>query len=562
MPLFLDTGFSTKTGRVNAEDEPCLVVVVPNPVKEGAHGALLAVADGLVERSAPEAAARDAVRALNDSYYAAPEDWGLKHALQESCQAANQAVLDTGERGRAAALSALVMRRRRWVAAHAGHVRTWLLRDHELKLLTRDHITPRVGRAPQINRACGLGKQIEADFSSGEIQEGDIFVLTSHGVHDVLNSATIMSCLMNDISAQNMAEALTRKAEAAGRHGNLSACIARVEQVPPETEEDIEEGVAALPVVEPPSVGDTVDGFHTELLIHKSRTYRLYRALDEESGQTVALKFPNPRYGEDPAFPEHFLREEWIGKRVSSSHLVRILPLRKGRRTSLYTVMAFHKSENLAQRLRRKRALSLRETVFLGGQLLEALDQLHNQGVIHRDIRPKNVILDKNTRHLLLLGLGSSHITRLPPQETTSEIASADASFLAPELLEGGEPDVRTDIYAAGVTIYRMLTGKYPYGKITTADSPPRGAFVPPTRYKADTPPWLEEALKRACALDPLDRFESASDFAGILEDRFVPSALKPARAGARRWNWKYWEVTSIALLVMVLLVYLVLALR
>ncbi len=562
MPLYLDTGFSSS----RRSEESCRVEA-PETEHAAVHGTLLAIADGVAERPCPETAALDVLKALGDHYYAAPENWGLKHALQESVAIANQSLFSTGESGRAAALSALVLRRRRWAIVHAGHTRVWLMRDSELKLLTRDHVTPRVKRAPQVDRACGLVRHLEPDFIAGELIEGDVFVLTNQGAHEVLTGAEILACIIADIPAAQMAAMIVDKARPAGDGRAVCACVVRVEQVPPESEVDIEEDIAALPTIAPPAVRDEVDGFRIERLVHKSSRYRLYKAIDTMNGQVVALKFPNPSDADNPEFAERFLREEWIGRRVSSAHLVRTLSLKKGRRTVLYSVMVYPSGESLAKRLARKGPLPLHEVVFMGSQLLEALAQLHDQGVIHNDVRPQNIVMDQKSGQLMLLGLGSSHVTHTTTYKTDTATVSRRGSFLAPELSSRGtEPSVRSDVFAAGITLYRTLTGSYPYGKIASGGWGAHGEYVSATRYRSDVPESLNTVLERACALDPNERFDSAQDFADAFEastghDLFsAPEAAAPSKNPIwKRWNW---EVVAIAIVVLLLFLYLIFALK
>lgn len=563
MPLFLDTGFSARSAHTESPRESCLVIV-PNSDQDNTHGALLALAGGVAERPDAEAAAREAVKTLGESYYATPEGWHLEQALTECFGTANQTVRTGGERGRASALSALVLRHRHWALGHVGDTRVWCFREHELKLLTRDHVEPRIGRQARVSQACGLDETLNLDLASGEIAGGDIYVLTGDGVHSYLDSATIMSCLIVDVPASQIADCLTRRAAAAGGKRNVNACVVRVETMPFETESlsDLADTLSALPVVTPPEIGEVIDGFHIEALLHKSRPYRLYRARDEESGGIVVLKFPNPKFGQDETYADSFLREEWIGKRIHSPHLARSLPLRQGRRRALYSVMAFHEGENLAERIKRKRGLSVKESLYLTRQLLAALADLHRQGVVHRDIRPKNILLDKQHKHLVLLGLGTSRVERLGADHAGPETAVATTSYLAPELFAGEPATPSTDIYAAGVTLYRMLTGKYPYGRITPQDSAPRGEFIPPSRYQDDLSPWLEDVLQRACATDPQARFHSAEEFAEALREAELPRQPRTRPAHHRRFTLPHWELILIGVLVLGLLLYLGLIFR
>ena len=549
MPLFLDTGFASHPQTLERDALSCLVVV-PNEMTRNPHGALLAVAEGVTDYPQPEETARDAIKALGDSYYAAPESWPIDRALDESYQAANQSVRAHGAGGRAATLSALVLRQRRWVLGHAGDTRVWLRRDHQLKLLTRDHVIPRVGRRPLPMRACGFRETVEADIDSGDLVEGDVFVLTTSGVHDVLNGALIMSCLTSDTPVQRMADCLIQRAVAAGGHGPMTLCLARVEKLPPETALDMAEHMPALPVASPPEPGETLDGFQIGTLLHKSRQYRLYEAVDSESGSTVVLKFPNPRLARDPGYADSFLREEWIGKRIDSPYLIKTLPVRPGRRSVLYTVMIHQPGENLAARIKRKGKLSVNETLLFGGQLLEVLGQLHREGVVHGGIRAKNTLIDKKRKQLLLLGLGNSQVAPLEemtlnPTVTTgiATLVSGSSSHLAPELFAGDAVTPQTDIYAAGVLLYRMLTGRYPYGRINSKDGPPDGNLTPASTHNPDVPDWRDQLLAQACALNPRQRIATAAEFAEALTSHTViqPGTPAPATTAAKaRWRWEW----------------------
>ena len=532
--LLLDASYATKRVESGDNNDACLAVVAQTE-HLNVHGALIAIAGGLVDRPAATEAARAAVETLNESYYSAYEGWGTRQALEESFRAANHAVMNGGERGRACSLSALVLRRRRWLTAHLGDTRVWLYRDNKITLLTRDHVHPRpIGKA-YVTRACGLEPSIDADVRTGELAEGDLFVLTTDGVHGVLNGTMIMGALQGDLTAGQIAEKLVTTALDAGALQSVSACVVRVEKVPAETEVDMAENIAALPVIEPPQNGESLDGFSVQGLIHKSSRYRLYKAQDTESDQNVVLKFPNPRYGQDPEYANHFLHEEWIGKRLDHPSLIRVLSPRAGRRSALYSIIDHHAGENFSFRIRRKNGFTVAETLALGGQLLDTLDYLHDRGVIHRDVRPKNLMYDKVNRRLFLIGLGTTHITKLSKKSLASQFTPSALPYTAPELLAGAEANERTDIFSAGATLYRMLTVRYPYGKISAPEPAAFRDFTPPSRNRPQVPPWLDQVLARACAIDPTDRYPSAAAFAQALADGRVShvSAYR-AHSGSR----------------------------
>lgn len=511
MTLFVDTGFAVLAARGETREGSCVAVV-----SDTSHGeALIACADGLLDRPDPQGAQEAALAALRDSYLTAA-GFTLEQTLRESLNAANQAVRGGGERNRAAAVSALALRDCHWIAGHAGHTRIWLYRDHQLKQITRDHITPLPAKRMLIDRACGLDAEFDPEITSGTLVERDIFVVASPAVHRVLDGTAMRGALESDSSLTQIAERLAHGAISAGSKGPVAIVVARVDRLVPRVAADNDGDLADLPVIEPPKKGEVLDGFLIQELVHKSARYRLYKARDEESGETVALKFPDRRFLGDDNFPQLFLREEWIGKRVKSPHLVSTLPLAAGRRTALYSVTAYHQGENLARRIRRKAGLPMSQALMLTTQLLDVLGTLHAQGIVHRDVRPNNMLFDKTNNRLLLQGLGTTQIegwTAHPLAHKSSALA-----YLAPELAAGGLATRRSDIYATGVTLYRMLTGKYPYGKNPSPQKITPEDFVSPAFYKNDIPEEFGKLLRRACAFDQRDRFASVEEFRDALE--------------------------------------------
>lgn len=513
-PLVLDAGSCSAAGR-RARNEDACVVVTPTTEQHADYGALAAVADGVGGLPAGDAAARAAVNTLRDSFYAAPDTWALERALASAFEAAHQAVLRDGEPGRATTLSALALQRRRFAFAHAGDSRVWLYRDTKLTPLTRDHRVAHAHIGSQVTRALGLDEHVQIDTGHSELAVGDVFVLTTDGVHDALNGGALLAVLQARAGAQETAEALVNRALAAGAEDNASACVVRVLALPDARESDLVAAAGDLPIAPPPAVGEVRDGFLIEAHVRESRSALLLRALDTEGGDAVALKFPSPREADAPGFAQTFLREEWLGRRLSHPHLVQTLPLRPGRRTQLYSVMAYHEGETLDALVRRQRGVSVRLALKLALELLDALDYLHRKGVLHRDVKPENILID--ARHdLRLIDLGSTRIERL------SEDADAlvgTPSYLAPELFRGARASEASDVYAAGVTLYEMLTQRYPYGEIEPFSRPAFARLIPPERYNPDVPPWLSCVLVKALAAEPAARYARAADFAQALRE-------------------------------------------
>lgn len=566
MPLLLDTGYSSRARQRDSEHKACLMEL-PQATADQSQLALFTLADGLPLRPDPSRAAHTAAHVFLESYRAAPETWAPRKVLQESYTAANQFLLSSNSHALAASLSALLLHQRRWLLGHVGDTRVWLFRDHQLQLLTRDHVLPALRKTPQFSHAVGLAPQIGADFFEGDLREGDVFVLTSNGVHGVLDSTIIMSCLRGGEKAQLIAEALTERAQAAATTGSPRACVVRVERLPPHKVSG--NGGARLAMLALPMIGDTVDGWRIDELAQKSSRYRLYRAVDAD-GQKVLLKFPNPRFGDDAVFIDGFLREEWIARRVDSPYLVRALPVVRGQRTALYTALAYHQGEDLSSRIKRKRGLPLAEGLMLGKQLLDVLELLRRADVPHPDIRPKNLLFDKRNGRLMLRNAGASLLGhRGGDTDAPVRVSAGALSYLAPEFLEGRDAGVHSDIYTAGVVLFRMFTGLYPYGTIKSINHAAFGEIDAAAVRKANLPVWLVDILRCACAFDPEKRYANAQAFARALTDGEARAAQTPPAAppppattvAARTRRFAVWEWAMVGALLLGLIVYLVLAL-
>jgi len=232
--------------------------------------------------------------------------------------------------------------------------------------------------------------------------------------------------------------------------------------------------------------------------------------------------------------------------KLGGDRVLEPLALRTQRRTALYSVFEYRPFETLSHRIKRKQTLPLAEALELGAHLLAGLEALHGQGVVHGALRARALFFDRRARRLWLLGLGQAGAG-------TGDYGS-DASYGAPEVLAGERVSERSDIYAAGVVIYHMLTGRYPYGRIRSGeDWKVSRTYRTLESQEVAAPPGLDEALERACARDPARRFASVAQFAAALDAVRVqqPAPAEPARRNER------WGVWAAALLAAALAVYL-----
>jgi len=561
MPLIVSTGHASLTGP-RPRNEDFVGMAVPEGEELPVKGVLAAIADGVSGNGGGREAAEYTVRGLLTDYYAAPDTWEPALAIDRVMNAINRWVLAQGQsnpewRGMATTLTALVLRGRRYILAHAGDTRCYLLRGGRLTQLTVDHVREQPGMQHVLTRGIGIDARLHLDFSDGELQTGDQFLLLSDGVWETLREAGLLESLKFSRAPQALASALAETALARGSHDNCSALVLRVDSLPQPGASDLNTDSRSLPALDKLKAGQGIDGYTVLNVLAESRATLLYTVRDDASGQTLVLKALHPGFARDPAEREAFAREEWLARRLLSRHFPQYVPLAAGRRTYLYFVMTWHRGQTWQQMLDAGRHFSVPEVAREGVQLLKGLAVLHRLSVLHRDIKPANVHIDQGgDLRILDFGVATSG---------ASEDAAARAgtpSFLAPELFAGGKPGVATDLYAVAVTLYHLLTRKYPYGEIEPFQNPRFGEPAPASAQRRDTPMWLDHVLARGVARDPKQRFETAEEFILALErGELAPLAAPRATPLAERDPLLFWRtIAIIALIVNLLLLLLLLA--
>jgi serine/threonine-protein kinase len=266
--------------------------------------------------------------------------------------------------------------------------------------------------------------------------------------------------------------------------------------------------------------GERLDHYELTELLARSGMASIFRAVDKRSGQTVALKVPHLQFESDVGFFERFRREEQIGQKLDHPNIVRVLPSED--RSRMYLVMEFAEGRSLRAVMGNHRKLPAEEALGIARQICSALVYMHSQGVVHRDLKPDNVLLGGDGRIKLLdFGIAMDEAARrLTWFGLSPPIGTPD--YMAPEQVRGKRGDARTDIYALGTILYEMLTGEVPFvaGNAhammrAKLDADPRS----PRELVPTLDPKIEEIVLRAIERSPRERYASAKEMLDDLED-------------------------------------------
>ena len=553
MSLKFSTGQSSLKGP-RPRNEDYVGVVTPAREQLSIKGAIIAVADGVSGNAGGGEAAEMTIRTVTTDYYATPDTWEPLVALDKVLTAANrwliaQANANRDMAGMATTLSLLLLRGQRYYAAHVGDTRIYLYRYGILQQLTTDHVWDRPDMRHVLKRAVGLDQHLSVDFIEGELRPDDVFIVMSDGVWGALDEKSIQKALTLYDDPVFLCNYLTRTALEKGSQDNCSAVAIRVTELGEDTLSELIASGRNLKAPDKLNVGDVLDDFEVVEPLHESRASLLYKVRHVQTRQMFVLKTLQPLFAEDQDTCAALLNEEWLAKRVVSQYVPQVFPISVERRSKLYFILSWHEGATLQERLDNGHHFTMAGVAKIGMDMMRGIGALHRLNIIHRDIKPANVHQASDQR-LRILDLGiaiSSGIGKIDAMQNPGT-----PSFMAPELFAGETANVSTDIYAAGVTLYHLLTRKYPYGEIEPFQHPKFGEPIPPSRYRPDTPYWLENIILKAVARNPESRFETAEEMLLALEYGELKPILAPARtplvARARFLKWQWIAIFSLIL--------------
>ncbi len=277
--------------------------------------------------------------------------------------------------------------------------------------------------------------------------------------------------------------------------------------------------------------------YHIESALGEGGMGSVYKAYDRELDRMVALKVIRSALLADPSAVQRFKQELLLGSKISHRNILRIHDL--GDVDGMkFISMAFVDGEDLHTILRREGRLSIARAVRIAQQITEALVAAHAEGVVHRDLKPHNILIDRaGTAFVSDFGLAKSLASSAAPGVTRTGELLGTPRYMAPEQVEGVTVDHRVDLYALGLILYEMVTGTVPFqadSAIQELLQRVRVRAPDPRAINAETPGPLAEIILRCLERNPDARFQSADEILGALEAIADPATLS---ASSRRRN-------------------------
>lgn len=517
-------------------------------------GIAIAIADGVSSSKAAREASQTAITGFLCDYYATPDTWRTQQSAMRVIQSLNSSLWGRSQNsiygeGYLTTFSALILKGDTGFIFHVGDTRVYRLRDNNLEQLTRDH-TQRIDKhTTHLSRALGADPYLDVDMHSFELQHGDIFILSSDGIHEAIPAAEFKSLLLNNRNnLDELTNSLLQKALDCGSDDNLSIQAVQIDNLGTSGQNDAVQVLSRLPFPPILSPGQMIDGLHIKKILHESTRSQVY-LVENDKKQLMAMKTPSVIYQDDKAYIERFVMEAWIGARIQSPGVVRVIPSSESR-SCLYYLTEYIPGPTLAQLLKERGILAITDAVELIEGVMRGIRAFHRKDTLHQDLKPDNIVI--SSKGPIIVDFGSCWVAGV--QEAGAPIARdlilGTLDYSAPEYRYGGKADPASDQFSLAVLLYEMLTGKQPYGssygKAMDQKSLQRLGYISAMKHNPLVPYWLDKALEKALSINPDNRYEALSEWVQDLK-RPNPAWLNPrSQPLMERHPDKIWKLLAL----------------
>jgi serine/threonine protein phosphatase PrpC len=562
---------ATSAGSVRTNNEDRIQFVRSEEGEERLQRGVLAVlADGAGGHGFGEVASQLAVDTVVRLFGESPADATPNQLLWRTFNAANLAVYDqgmtqqgSGERRMATTLTALLFRYNEVFVGHVGDCRAYLIHQGKIERLTTDHsyvgMQVKMGLLSEhdaatsdmrtmLTRLIGQNPTVQVDFNKALVHEGDVVVQCCDGVHGCVTENEICEMVLRQ-SPDEACKHLLDMAIKRGSEDNVTVQIIRIDKV-----NQVgyyrgvpvfhEESKAAL--TGEPQVGQVLDArFEITDLISRSGMGSIFKAVDLENGDTVALKVPFMHFESDPAFYARFQREEEIGRSLDHPGILKIRPMSE-KRSRPYFAMEYLRGRTLDEVIRAEEKVPVDKALSLVSRLCEALDYMHKRDIVHRDLKPANIMVcDDGSTRIMDFGIAKAQaMRRITFGGFSPTMGTPD--YMAPEQVKGKRGDGRTDLYSLGAILYEMVTGRVPFeapNAYMVMNARLIGDPRAPRRINPEISPQVEEIILHAMERDPIDRYANAAEMKADLDspDKVALTGrherLRPPMMWKSRWK-------------------------
>ena len=535
-------------------------------------GIVAAIADGVSCSDKSQHASEQSVNQFISDYYSKPESWSIKMAVSDVLTSLNNALYQQNNEnelrhnGLITTFSGIIFKSAHAYLCHVGDSRIYRYRNGELKRLTTDHVREVYGSNSVLIRALGMDNHVDVDFQRLDLQVGDLFLLSTDGVHDWLYEAQLEMHLsdfkdksLSSTELENIAKNIIQDAKKRESTDNLTCLLVQINNLPSLDANELYQRLTHLTI--PPALqrDNEIDHFIIEKVIHQGARSHIYLALDKQSQERVVLKMPSESFADDMVYLDGFSKERWVGCKLTDPRIMKIFPRVKSS-PFLYHICEYIEGITLRQWMfdNPKPTLSIAREII--NNIISCARIFQRAGLVHRDLKPENImILADNS--VKLIDFGTVQIDAL------DEIAVVPADdqplgatdYIAPEYLNGHKATTFSDLFSIAVIGYELLSGELPYKSLQSQSlkrvREMQWNYRPITQFRDDLPNWIDAVFEKATALFVEQRYQALSEFT---TDLATPNPLllqnKAQLPLIERDPVRFWKGVSVMLLAVVII--------
>ena len=521
-------------------------------------GVVACIADGVSCSNKGQQASHTSVTQFIADYYSTHRSWNVKQSASKVLNSLNTWLFqhnqeDVRHNGLITTFSSIILKSTTAHLLHIGDCRIYHYRDEKLKQYSRDHSRHTYNDNMVLTRALGMDRHLDIDYQTVSLQEGDLFLLSSDGVHDYLNDQNLQSYLKTlPVNAttqefEQVAKIICDDALANGSSDNISCLIIKVTSLP---NEDLNELFSHLSdLVIPPALhaNNEIDCFKIDKILHEGARSHVYLATDKSNQKKVVLKMPSLNFEEDEQYLLNFYKEQWVGQTIRHKNVMSIANNIKGS-IFLYHICDYVEGMPLRQWMQENPLPAFPLAVDIISKIVAAVRVLQRAGMVHRDLKPENIIISAD-HEITLIDFGTVRVNGFEEIIKEQEEAPLGAvDYIAPEYLNDGQSSSLSDLFSIGVIAYELLSGHLPYPQ-NQAQSLDRARqytwqYEPIKTHRRGLSSRLDKVLESAVNSKPECRYNSMSEFVAELstiQERATIKEVKKSlleRDPTKFWQW------------------------
>lgn len=543
-------------------------IYIPSQPQLTTKGIAVAIADGISSSEVSQEASKVSVISFLEDYFSTSDSWSVKKSAKTVLEATNSWLYSQNKqdkyhldlnKGYVCTFSAMIIKSTTAHIFHMGDARIYRLRNNTIDLLTNDHRVWISKEKSYLSRAMGMDSNLNVDYETASIEIDDLFFLMTDGIYEFVSNELIIKIVKENINdLNNAAKIIADFAYENKSDDNLTIQILKVDTLPLKDVNEIQKEIhkrVLPPILEARMIFDGYEIIRE--LSHSSRSH-IYLVKDLETQILLVLKIPSIDLKDDAAYLERFMLEEWIGRRIKNENVVKsYLPTKKS--DYLYNITEYIQGQTLSQWMIDNPNPKIEIVRDIAQQIAKGLTAFHRLEMIHQDLRPHNIMIDSNNC-VKIIDFGATRVEGLIESNVNleQENLQGTALYSAPEYFLQEVGNSKSDLFSLGVIIYQMLSGELPYGvqvarcKNKTAQN----KLVYQSLYPK-FPIWIDETLKKALQINPVDRYDELSEFIYDLHHPNKKYLNKKRAAIIERNPVVFWQSISFILTLVIILLIL-----